>query len=163
MKNHLSFCIILFLITSGCVSVKLASDKPTKASDLTFHSPGKPFLKIDSPNSDTAWVSESQGNTISYLSECQLNNEMNLDQIESDSLSIINELQILDSKKIEYNQREAKLTLAQGKVDGVMIKVQLLIFKKNNCNFVLSYIGVEKNFEKEIQFFDQFKQSFAVK
>lgn len=163
MKNQLRVCIILLFILNGCVSVKLASDKPTKANDLTYTLPEKPFAKIESPNSDAAWVSDSLGNTISYLSECQLNSELTIDQIESESFSIINELQILDSKQIEYNQREAKQTTAQGKVDGVMIKIQLLSFKKNNCNFVLSYIGVAKNFDKEINLFDKFKQSFTVK
>ncbi len=163
MKKQLCVYIIISLFTNGCVSVKIASDKPTKANDLTFNSPEKPFIKIDSPNSDSAWVSESMGNTISYLSECQLNSEINLDQIESDSLSIISDLQILDSKKIDYNQREAKYTFALGKVDGVMIKIQVLIFKKNNCNFVLSYIGIAKNFDSEIPFFEKFKQSFTVK
>lgn len=153
----------MLFILNGCVSVKIASDKPTKSKDIEYNQPDKPFIKIDSPNADAAWVSNQLGNTISYLSECQLNSEINLEQIESDSLSIINDLEILDSKVIDYNQREAKQTTAQGKVDGVAIKIQLLSFKKNNCNYVLSFIGVGKNFDKEISIFDKFKQSFVVK
>lgn len=159
MRNHVFVCI-MFLLLGSCVSVQLPGGKVTSAKDVSFSAPSSPFNEIKSDSSDKAWISGKTGNTISYLSECGGKNEPTLQQLESDSLSALNSLKVLKSEDTSFNGRAARQTLAQGFVDGVSVQLSLLVFKKNGCNYTLTYGGVEKNFQNELNTFENFKQNF---
>lgn len=130
------------------------------AKDIELKSPQVPFKEITISNSDKAWLSEKTGNTISYSSECGGNSELSLQQLETDSLSALSNLEIMKAEEFTYNSRAARQSLSQGQIDGVPVQITLLVFKKNGCNFTLSYGGTKKNFEAEKHFFDIFKDNF---
>lgn len=130
------------------------------AKDLDFKTPSTPFKEITISNSDKAWLSDTTGNTISYLSECGGSSELSLQQIETDSLSALSNLEVLKVEEFTYNARAARQSLSQGQIDGVPVQISILVFKKNGCNFTLSYGGTKKNFEAEKHFFDMFKDGF---
>lgn len=130
------------------------------AKDVEFKNPQAPFKEITISNSDKAWLSDKTGNTISYSSECGGNSELSLQQLETDSLSALSSLEIMKVEEFTYNSRAARQSLAQGQIDGVPVQIALLVFKKNGCNFTLSYGGTKKNFEAEKHFFDIFKDNF---
>ncbi|MGZ3774889.1 MAG: hypothetical protein ACXVCN_14280 [Bdellovibrio sp.] len=159
MKNHFVICIMSLLIVS-CVSVKFPSGKVTSAKDVELKAPGLPFKEIAIPNSDKAWLSEKTGNTISYQSECGGNGELSLQQLETDSLSALTNLEIKKEEELLFNGRAARQSLSEGLVDGVPVQLALLVFKKNGCNFTLSYGGTKKNFDNEKHFFENFKNDF---
>lgn len=157
--NHLLVIAILFLFSS-CVTVDLPSSKLKSAENVNFVGPEAPFESSNTSTSDQLWISKRTGNSISYLSECQSNQELALEQIENDALSTLQELKILDSQKIDYNNREALKTTALGKVDGVLVMMRILTLKKNNCSYTLVYGGIKKNFETEINQFETFLKGF---
>lgn len=162
MKNHhlrnLLFCCFL-LFTAACVSVKIPTSTGTKATGVKTEDPPSPYEEIKSPSADKAWLSGKTGNTISYLSDCNAG-DPTLQQLETESLMGLSKLKILDSKDTNFNGREALSTLAQGEVDGVSVKTELVVFKKNNCNYTLSYGGLTKNFDKERNAFQKFLEGF---
>jgi hypothetical protein len=132
----------------------------TPAKDVQFQVPEKPFQEIKVLTADKAWLSAETGNTISFLSECNGNVDPTLEQLQNESLTVLDKLKILQAKNLEFNGREALRTEAQGEVDGVPVKMELLIFKKNNCNYTLSFGGVLKRFNTEKKYFDKFTESF---
>lgn len=148
------------LLFVSCVSVKFPSGKVTPAKDVEFKSPLQPFKEITVPSSDKAWLSEKSGNTISYSSECGGNSEWTLQQLETESLSALSNLEIMKVEEFIYNGRAARQSLSQGQIDGVPVQISLLVFKKNGCNFTLSYGGTKKNFEAEKHIFEIFKNNF---
>lgn len=148
------------LLFVSCVSVKIPNGKVTPAEDVELKTPLAPFKEIKIGNSDKAWFSATTGNTISYSSECGGNSDLSLQQIETDSLSALSNLEIIKVEEFTYNGRAARQSLAQGQVDGIPVQLSLLVFKKNGCNFTLSYGGTKKNFEAEKHFFDTFKDHF---
>lgn len=77
-----------------------------------------------------------------------------------DSLNAISDMEILTTEELMFNGRSARQSIAQGTLDGVPVKMSLLVFKKNNCNFTLSYGGVAKHFSNELKHFDDFKSQF---
>jgi len=158
MRNHLFVCILSLLLGS-CVSVQLPGGKVTPAKGVEYTDPSSPFKDFKASNADKAWISEKTGNTISYLSECGGSNEPSLQQIESDSLSAITDVTV-DSHELMFNGRAARQSVSRGKIDGVPVKMELLVFKKNGCNYTLSYGGVEKQFETEQKYFEKFKENF---
>lgn len=144
----------------ACVSVKLPSGTGTPAKDLKYNAPDSPFQEIKVNSGDKAWLSGATGNTISYLSDCNGNADPTLEQLQTDSLGVLDKLKISQSKTFDYNGREALRTLAEGEVDGVPVKTDLVVFKKNGCNFTITYGGVAKTFDSEKRTFEKFLESF---
>jgi hypothetical protein len=144
----------------GCVSVSLGNNKSKKAQDLKMQEPKSPFHSIKTDNADSAWQSDKTGNTIAVLSECNTPTDISLKSLESDSLTALSQIKIVNSEKLTFNNREAIQTVSEGKVDGVPIRLELLVFKKNYCNYTLSYVGRKASFDSERDFFEQFLKYF---
>jgi len=163
MKNHhfrnFIFCGIA-LIAGACVSVKIPTGSGTPSKDVKYTQPHSPFDEIKVLSGDKAWLSAKTGNTISFLSDCNGNTDPSLQQLESEPLGVLDKLKILENKTMTYNGREALKTEAQGEIDGIPVKTLLLVFKKNNCNYTLSYGGILKNFDSEKNIFESFAENF---
>lgn len=159
MRNHFVVCIMSLLLGS-CVSVQLPGGKVTPAKGVGLKAPPLPFKEFVSDNTDKAWISEKSGNTISYLSECGNTNEPGLQQIESEALSSLTQIQQVKLEEITFNGRAARLSTHKGDMDGVPVQLSLLVFKKNGCSYTLSYGGRASRFQSEENHFKNFLQSF---
>lgn len=159
-RHHLIILSALFL--GACVSVNLPTSSSVKAKGVTYSEPTSPFKSTKPQEFDKVWLSEKTSNTISYLSECENPMDPSLKQIEGESLSALGKLKVENSVSANFNNRESLITTATGEVDGIPAKLKLVIFKRNNCIYTLTYAGVEKNFDSEIRIFDQFIESFKV-
>ncbi len=153
---------ITMIFISGCVSVQLPGAVAKKATGIIYVEPTKPFESIKSDGADKVWLSKKTANTIAYLTECESPNDPGLKQLESEYLNALGKLEITKSETSTFNGRESLSTSANGEIDGINVQVKLLIFKKNNCNYTLSYSGVKKKFDSELKYFDQFVESFKV-
>lgn len=157
MKFQLALASLFF---TGCVTVDVGSSKSEPAKNVDYTAPSAPFKPSTTKNSDKLWISAESGNSLSYLSDCGGSQEPTLEQLENEALSSLVDLKILQTEKLDYNNREALKTLAEGKIDGVKVKMSLLTLKKNNCNYTLIYGGVAKNFDKELPQFQSFLKNF---
>jgi len=157
-----SYYIFLVLITaflSSCVSVQLGPDKPKSATGVKFTPPTPPFVPFDNDAIDSGWKNTSHGTSISYKSVCN-GPDLPLESIQETMLIGIENMKILKSARIPYSQREALVSVAEGKVDGVPTKMQMLILKKNYCTYMLSYVALIKSYEKDVLKFQHFLNSF---
>jgi hypothetical protein len=158
--TYLSVAIATSLLVVGCVSVSLGGTKTKKASDVTFVQPKAPFKDITLPSADHAWQDKQNGNTISYNSTCNESSDPSIEAAKDDLLSSLEDPKINDHKEGIFDGRESQTTSATGTVDGVRTQVEILVYKKNNCIFSLSYVGVEQNFSQNIAQYREFLQSF---
>lgn len=159
--NHISvYLIFLSLMMLGCVSVNLTPSKASKATDVKFASPPPPFHKIENPTVDLAWQNKNNGNTIAFLSECNLKIDIPLQMMETESLAALSQLKVLKSENVEFNDREAKIILAEGQVDGIWIMLKLQLLKKNGCNYLFSYVGRKKFFDTDLFTYQSFLNDF---
>ena len=159
MRNHTIVCITSILL-GGCVSIELPGGKSKPAKDVVWTAPGSDFKELKDGVYDKAWISSKTGNTISYLSDCGATSEPTLQQLETESLSSLNDLKVVVNDGISFNGRAARSSTASGTLDGVPVRVSLLVFKKNGCNYTLSYGGLEKQFAAEERAFENFKNNF---
>ncbi len=157
--NSLSLSLFTLLLAS-CVSVNLPSTSGHKAEKVSYLEPSDPFSEITAKDSDQAWISAENGNTISYISDCNNPVDPPLSQLENEILGVLNNQKTISSNQINFNSREALQTVAQGIVDGVLVKMKLVTFKKNNCSYSLVYGGVESKFDLEVQHFEKFLKEF---
>ncbi len=153
--------VLCALVCTACVSVNVGPKKASKADGVKFQAPGSPFGSLNSEGADQAWLNKNNGNTIAYQSTCNDPNDPPLDAIQNEILSVFNDVKIEKTSTTQFNGREALSSEAEGVVDGVKTRTELLIFKKNDCTYTLSYVGVAKRFSEDQARFAQFVQSFG--
>jgi hypothetical protein len=160
LNYHPLLFIIVMFTHVACVSVNLDGGKISKANGVKFSEPKSPFKKIDNPSVDSAWQNPSTGNTIAYLSECGNKGDITLAAMENENVSAISSAKVIRTALKEYNSREAKESTVEGIVDGIPVKMTLIVFKKNGCNYTLSFVGRKKYFEDDFNNFKFFKENF---
>ncbi|MGE0526385.1 MAG: hypothetical protein AB7G93_20510 [Bdellovibrionales bacterium] len=148
------------VFASGCVTVNLGSKESKRASGVEVRVPALPFEKEARDDVDAAWKNPRTGNVISYLSDCKDPSDPPLDQIVHGVLAGLSDLKYESSKTESILGREGRRVHALGKVDGVPTGVDLLVFKRNNCIYVLSYVGVQSAFAKDQEEFNRFIEGF---
>lgn len=81
--------------------------------------------------------------------------------MQADAISVLEEKHSDTTTPVLFNGRQGLMIFSEGFVDGVPIKMQVLVFKRNACNYTLTYAGVAKNFSQEVSHFEQFLKSFT--
>ena len=154
--------LILGLCVSGCVSVDtiLAPAPPKKAEGLNYSEPAFDFKTIKNNTVDHAWQDSKNGNTIAFLSECNAKTDPSLKEMENENLAAMTNVEITENRDTTFNEREALFSTVNGQVDGVEVRMRLVLFKKDNCNYTLSYVGRKKHFAKDEKIFNDFVEGF---
>lgn len=148
----------LAMLLSSCVSVKLTPDVQ-KAKGLSYRAPGGTFYEVSLAAADKAWKSSKTGNTISYFSECS-SSPLSLEQLRDDVLSSLPKAQVLASDVVQHDDREALLSLIEGRLEGIPMRISLLVYQKNGCRYSLSLTGRKNLFDQELDEFTAFEKGF---
>ncbi|MDZ4677645.1 MAG: hypothetical protein SGI74_09070 [Oligoflexia bacterium] len=161
MKHLISIHIlILFLSTSGCAILGSNDDPAVKSVNTKFSPPDSPYEKSNVSSADQVWQSKKTGSTIAVNSMCQKYADLSLKNLEQNILTGIENLKVIEEQDTTFDEREASRILAEGTIDGVPIRIDLLIFKKNNCTYDLAYISRPQNFTVEKPIFEKFLSNF---
>lgn len=157
---HRLFYSILFLLAmAGCVSVNLGDGKTEKAKGVRFQSPGGNFSSVSEDHVDAVWRNQKTGNAISFLSECGPH-DPSLESVTRGILSGFSKHDVLEQKTTDFNNREALITTFKAPVDGVPSQSELVVFKKNGCVYILTYVALEKTFKDDHGAFQKFLREF---
>ena len=155
------FSICLFAgLLSSCVSINLGAGKGQRAKNVHFKEPSAPFLVLNDSKADRAWQNRKNGNSISYLSTCNDPADPTLDAATQDLFGDLENLHTIKSDHITFNGREGLKTEVEGQIDGVATQVEAIVFKKNNCLYTLSYVGLKKSFDADRANYEAFCSSF---
>ena len=152
--------IISFSFLCGCINVAIGNSNVKKADGIRYSEPPKPFAKESREDVDAFWRNSKNGNSIAFLSDCGDASDPDLDTIASGIFNGIKNLEYKSNQNLTYRNREAKRVLAQGQVDGVPTLTDLLVFKKNRCIYVLSYVSVATSHDANTSDFEHFIQGF---
>lgn len=158
MKNHILGAAIALLLSS-CISVRVPFEASSKADNIEFQAPGAPFILLEANIADHAWISEKTGNTLSYLSECKTHSDK-IEEFALDSVKAIEKAQIQHRGEIEINGKKGYEIIAVGFMDKAHVKMVVTTLRHGNCFVNLSYGGLEKNFSREIDHYQEFKKRF---
>ena len=148
------------LLLSSCLSVNIGGGKMKKSEGVKISAPPAPFQDAKNQNADRAWINKKNGNTISYLSVC---NDPADPSIEAASQDLFNDLtgsQIVKTEHFSFNHRDALRTEVKGEIDGVPTQITAVIFKRNDCMYTISYVGVVKAYADDHARFESFLTSF---
>jgi len=145
LKAAFATVLVLFLSGTACVSVNIGPGKTEKASNISFAAPGGGFKALESGRADAAWNNSSTGSTIAFQSNCGDAADLPLESIAQDLFTGFEDRKTLRDERIPFDSREALDQEIEGKVDGVMTRVRAIIYKKNKCNYVLTFVALTKN------------------
>lgn len=152
--------ILAIIFLGGCVSVNIGNSEAKRASGVQVREPVEPFQKESREDVDASWRHKANGNAISYISDCQDSSDPDLDTIANGVFSGLSQITYDSKEEMEFRRREAKRILAHGKVDGVPTYIDLLVFKKNRCIYILSYVSLPNTYKANKRDFDQFIEGF---
>lgn len=144
----------------GCVSVQFSADEKLQKAQVKYTAPTNGFTEISSKDLDKLWRNTKDGATISYLSDCYNKADPSLDSIFKGITAQIDELFVVEKSVTDYAGREALNTVLEGRVDGVLTRFQLFIFKRNHCTYVLTYATAANVFGFHQNEFRQFVKGF---
>ncbi len=152
--------LVLMAFIASCVSIDISKNNVKKAQGVNFRPPDLPFKKIESDDIDVGWRNDKNGNTITVLSDCENPYDPSLANIEEGVVSGLQELKKINSKESMYNGRASRQSVFTGTVDGIPTKINLMIFKKNNCIYVLSFLALIQHYNHDEAKFQTFLQRF---
>ena len=153
---------LTFLILSSCVSVSIEKhENVDKAKNYSILTPSAPFTLKSKEPFDKFWLNPKNANAIALITACG-KIDPTLEDLVQNSLAGINDLEKINTSRFDYNKRVALSQTHTGDVDGVKIKILSLAFKKNHCNYSLSYFGKAKNFDADLEEFNKVKNNFRV-
>lgn len=158
--SALLFSLSLFALNTACVSVNLANNDVKRADDIKFKAPNGSFQEFKSELVDKGWRHKSNGNAISFVSDCQNQYDPTLKNIEAGVINSITSKKKVSSDLKTFNSRESLHSVYDGKVDGIPTTVELVTFKKNGCIYVISYVAVKSNYAENKPQFQSFLDGF---
>jgi hypothetical protein len=163
-KNFTTSIFILALSLSvlpSCVSVQIPNAVIEKAKNVSVKAPASPFRSSKSPSADEMWVSHKTASTISYFTSCS-SSEPALKAIRTNAFASLEKVDVTKEEEVQINEREGLKSNIEGKMEGIPVKIQFIVFKKNSCSYHLSYVALKENFDKELDQFTNFVRSFKV-
>lgn len=159
-NRHVFFFLTWVLLSTGCVSVKLGDSPLKKAENVRYTAPGSPFDTFEASHVDKAWKNKRNGNSISFLSDCSASSDPSLENLTQTILNDFSGHQIVAQRNLQYNGRQALHSTVSGSVDGVPSKFDILVFKKNSCIYVLTYVAVASTYDQDAATFEKFIRGF---
>lgn len=149
MYLHLRNAILLFIcaLSSACVSLSLETETEV-SKDLYFAEPGGNFKQRSAENLDGYFVEQNSGNSISIKSACYDPADPSLSTLENSAFGGMTVIKEIKRENTKFSKRAALRSKKLVKIDGVAVLVEMMIFKKNNCNYLISHVGVEENFKQ---------------
>ena len=155
-------CFILFF--SSCVSFNFDSLKDQTAQGVVFQAPSAPYKQTVKEGMDVAWENQKNNDTLSFFSNCSPATQFtSLKQFQKELLHGLKTFQLFNKKEVSHQNQEAYyLYLNQFKNKKKSARLDLFLFKKANCFYVLSFLmsTLKKYTTNRTQVFKNFIREF---
>lgn len=158
MRNHI-ILLMLSTVLSSCISVQVPLGPKPKLENIKYEKPNSPFVDLSTDTADAAWISEKTGNTISFLSECRSPFEKE-EEVSLDAIKAIENAKIVEKTVVNFEKTKGSQVTALGSIDASKVKLTAVSLKSESCFITITYGGLEKNYQAEIESFDTFKRGF---
>jgi hypothetical protein len=144
-------------LCSGCISVNLSKESLQRAESVIYEVPDHPFKEIHSVGADKTWRNPTNGNTITFVSECGDVGRLNLKDVARTALKAQN-LDVVSQREIEINKNRA--IESHGKHKSSSAAVELVTIRLKECLFNFAYLGTVAHLNADRKKFDAFVKGF---
>lgn len=155
----------IVLLIAGIVLAACGAPKAKvtgKVSDFTHGTLPAGWKKTEVKGLVTAYYHEEYGATAGVAPGCEGINDHTLESLASRELVGLEQRQTLEEKRILVDGREAVDWVVKGSVDGVEMRVNLIVFRKDGCVYDLNLVSRPDSFEKARAEFQMFVTGFKI-
>ncbi|HLB59605.1 MAG TPA: hypothetical protein VJL87_05945, partial [Bdellovibrionota bacterium] len=136
--------------------------QPKKSEDYQVMKVNRGWATLVETLADVAYVNRETGATISLTSTCEKYKDIPLDQLMDNVLLGMSDAKKLKDEKFTLDEREALRVVLIANADGVPVKTQVIVMRKNFCIYDFIYTARPQNYDSQVNTFDQFVRSFHV-
>jgi hypothetical protein len=122
--------------------------------------PGSDWTSHREQGTQVAWRNKSMPIMMQVRSQCQEHGDSDLESL-TDHLRIDwTGWTVLEERLIELVDRDALRSTVEGKLDGVSMKAELIVIKKDGCIFDLDYFAPTRYFDAGLPAFEKVVEGF---
>lgn len=149
---------------SSCISFNFDSLKDKRAKNVTFQPPHESYKKVEKEGMDRAWENPENSNTLSFFSNCsRVTRFMPLKQFKKELINGLDAFQIQNQIETEHQGQKAfHLLLDESGSESQTMVMEIFLFKKGNCFYVLSFLKslVKDSSTDQAPIFENFIKGF---
>lgn len=134
--------LFLFFFLCSCVFVRWDYFKDQKATNIRFQPPPGGYVPVSKKEMDASWRHPEQGHTISFFSTCLKHEpQTTLTQFEREILRDFKGFKKVQTLSVSHQGLPARrLYLKNGASQKKLQQMELLLFKKDDCFYVLIFL-----------------------
>jgi hypothetical protein len=124
--------------------------------------PPEGWQRIEATHAALAYRDEADGGTVLVNGRCGMDGEdVPLEALTQHLFIRFTEREILDQKVFPFDRREAMRTVVTAKLDGVPMKLEVWVLKKDGCVYDLGYMASPARFDRGAPEFERFARGFS--
>ena len=156
--------LFLFFFLCSCVFVRWDYFKDQKATNIRFQPPPAGYVPVSKKEMDAAWQHPATGSTISFFSTCLKHEpQTTLPQFEKEILSDFKEFKTNRALSVSHQGLVARrLHLKSLLSQKEHQQMELLLFKKADCFYVLVFFQAGGQAPFALKDFESFVAGFEV-
>lgn len=159
MKITKLLYILLVCSTLGCASLDITIEEK-KSENYKIAVLPKYWKAIQDTQADASFSSSRSAATIFINSLCEKYNNASLDILSQNLLRGVDDVEVEVEEFVTLAKRKAKHTVAQGSLDGVQIKMNIYVLRKDYCLYDFTYTARPEHYEKDLKDFENLLRSF---
>jgi len=160
-KYHRLIMLILIFL-AHCASLDINVENK-KSENYEIDKLPKHWAPVKDTLADNSYWSKKTGATILINSLCEKYGSASLFVLTQNILRGIDDLNTEVEEEITLAERKALHTVATGKIDGVSIKTNIYIMRKDYCIYDFTYQVKEESYPQDVGDFEKFVKSFRTK
>ncbi|MFC2075077.1 hypothetical protein ACFLRA_02255 [Bdellovibrionota bacterium] len=134
--------------------------QPQKSTTFSVKQVNNNWSPVTGTIADVAYENNVTGATISLNSTCEKYQDSPLKHLMKNLIAGIPDKKIIKDKTFKLDGREALRTELSATADGVPVKVEAVVMRKNFCVYDFMHSAQPKYFAKSKKDFDKFLESF---
>jgi hypothetical protein len=124
--------------------------------------PPEGWQRIEVSHAALAYRDQADGGTIVINARCGVDGEdVPLEALTQHLFMRFTEREILEQQTLPFDHREAMRTIVRAKLDGVPMKFDVWVLKKDGCVYDLGYMAAPSRFERGAAEFERFARGFT--
>jgi len=133
-----------------------------KVADFSHGQLPEGWKKTEVKGLATAYYHAEYGATAGVAPLCEGINDYTLGSLAQRELVGLEQREILEEKRVLVDGREALEWIVKGSVDGVEMRVNMVVFRKDGCVYDLNLVSKPESFDKARAEFQGFVTGFKL-
>lgn len=152
--------LIVFLFSCSPFPTIKKDVAKLKSQTYTVSRLNENWEPMENTKSDLSLWSKKTGTIISINSICDRYAEVPISHLKGTYIASLQNPKILEERTQQFDGRKAFVTVVQGTLDGVPMKVRHIVLNKNFCTYDFVMAASPHSYGTDLLLFNEFMESF---